>query len=224
MKNDHKILKEPLKRISAPYGIDFSPSIRKQFSLNLSSSDPEFDSPNASFEEQKLSRSLVKTRLSPFLSRIMRDPAPLSVRSRFNSTSSGKMRHQSESSSVSDFDFQDFSRLSPPVVIATTSNVPGRRTKRHIGVLSLFIVRETSAVKGAEEMIPMAEPDCGSGSNWFVMRTLAEAQALSRSHVAALGGNALTSCRTSYVVLKESLTKNEAQCLFHVIGDVIETS
>ena len=126
----------------------------------------------------------------------------------------------SDASTMSEIDFNE--RNPGFVSITAMAHIPGRKIRRHIGLLNIFIVRETSAVRGSDETLPMAEPSHGTGSSWFVMRTLAEAQALIRSHVLALEGNALTSYRSSYVVLKESLSKNEAQCLLHVIGDVID--
>ena len=172
-----------------------------------------------SIEEHKPT-SFLRVRLSPLLSRFRKSALSANTRMRYNSTSSTRIRHPSDTSTLSEIDFNE--RNQGPVAITTMTHIPGRRIRRHIGLLNIFIVRETSAVRGSDETIPMAEPSFGTGSSWFVMRTLAEAQALIRSHVVALGGNSLTSYRSSYVVLKESLSKNEAQCLLHVIGDVTE--
>uniref|UniRef100_F6W790 C2 domain-containing protein n=1 Tax=Ciona intestinalis TaxID=7719 RepID=F6W790_CIOIN len=131
-------------------------------------------------------------------------------RFRFDSGSSGRSRYHSESGSSfasRDIGLQDSTKVT--IEIVASAHVPGRKVKRHIGILNMFIIRETTAVRGS------------TGSCWFVTRALAETQSMVRAHVVALGGNALTSYKSSYCVLEESLAKNEAQCLFHVCGDVV---
>ena len=194
----------------------------KQLLCNQSSSEAEFEEENVSADDTKpISAPFSRLRLSPLLHRFRRGAPHGISRTRFNSTSSGRVRHPSDTSLTSEFDLNEITRNASSVTITTMSRIAERRVKRHIGVLNLFIVRETTAVKGADEMLPMTEPDCGTGCNWFVARTLAETQALVRSHVMALGGNTLTSYRSWYV-LNESLSKNEAHCLLHVIGDVVD--
>lgn len=181
------------------------------------------DGDNLLEEPKPLAGPLSKVRLSPLL-QLFRKVGPHTItRTRFNSTSSGRARHASEASSasVSEFDVNEIARNTSSVTITTMCHIADRKAKRHIGVLNLFIVRETSAVKGSDEMLPMTEPEHGTSCNWFVARTLTETQALIRSHVMALGGNTLTSYRSWYV-LNESLSKKEAQCLLHVIGDVMD--
>ncbi|XP_078488402.1 C2 domain-containing protein 5 isoform X2 [Ciona intestinalis] len=143
-------------------------------------------------------------------------------RFRFDSGSSGRSRYHSESGSSfasRDIGLQDPTKVT--IEIVASAHVPGRKVKRHIGILNMFIIRETTAVRGSDEEITIAEPPTSTGSCWFVTRALAETQSMVRAHVVALGGNALTSYKSSYCVLEESLAKNEAQCLFHVCGDVV---
>lgn len=99
--------------------------------------------------------------------------------------------------------------------------IAGRRVQRHIGFVNMFLVRETSAVRGGEDGLPGTEIAQGTGSNWFAYSVMAETQALLRAHVAALGGNALTSYRVEQCALSESVAKNQAQCLIHVCGDAV---
>ena len=200
---------------SAPHISDFPTPNPSPYNRSISDTEAEVvpgDAPRASNYFPRL-------HLSPFLHRFRKATVPAISRSRYNSTSSARARHPSDASATSEIDF--FER-NTNVVITSISHIPGRKIRRHLGLFNIFIVRETSTVRGSDDTISMAEPAHGTGSTWFVTRALAETQALIRSHVVALGGNALTSYRSSYSVLKESLSKNEAQCLIHVIGDVMD--
>ncbi len=48
--------------------------------------------------------------------------------------------------------------------------------------------------------------------------------AIARSHVGALGGNALVSFFMSELVVTHSPYKNQGQCLVHVGGDVVSVT
>ncbi|XP_076811783.1 C2 domain-containing protein 5-like isoform X2 [Clavelina lepadiformis] len=178
-------------------------------------------------DARKFSASFISRPLSPLYRKLKRTNT-VGSRNRYDSTSSGasktaaRNRHFSEGgSSISDIDHRDLNEASEPVEITPMSYMCDRATVRHIGVLNMFIIRETTAVRGSDEEIPSAEPAHGTGCSWFVSRSLTETNALIRAHVVALGGNALTSYKSSHCVLKESLAKNEAQCLIHVSGDVV---
>ena len=163
-------------------------------------------------------------RLARATSRRFKRSSSSSYRFRRDSSSGGRTRHYSGSGYggvVHDFGSDLCSKR---VAIVPMANVPGHVTSGHIGILNMFIIRETTAVRGSDEEIAIGEPANGTGCSWFVTRSLAETNALIRAHVMAIGGNALTSYRTSYCVLKESLTKNQAQILFHVTGDVVTVS
>ncbi|XP_077965971.1 C2 domain-containing protein 5-like [Styela clava] len=130
------------------------------------------------------------------------------------SRSSMKSRHSSDGSSVG-------GSASRHIEIVPMCYVPGRRIQRHIGFVNMFLIRETSAVRGGEERLPGTELQRGTGSNWFAHTVFAEVQAMLRAHVSALGGNALTSYRIEQCTLSESVAKNQAQCLIHVCGDAV---
>lgn len=128
-----------------------------------------------------------------------------------------RSRHSTSTSGSSDMGTSGW------IDIVTTPFVPGRRSQRHIGAVNMFIIRETSAVRGGEDGLPGTELSRGTGSNWFLHSVLAETQALLRAYVGALAGNALTSYRVQQCTLDESVAKNQAQCLIHVCGDAVVT-
>lgn len=107
------------------------------------------------------------------------------------------------------------------IEIIPTCHVPGRHITRHIGFVNMFLIRETSAVRGGDEGLPGTEPQRGTGSCWFAHTVFAEIKATLRAHVSALGGNALTSYRIEQFSMSESVAKNQAQCLIHVCGDAV---
>jgi hypothetical protein len=59
------------------------------------------------------------------------------------------------------------------------------------------------------------------GLNSFIQAFLSEVFSIARSHVRALGGNALVSYFMTEFVVNHSMYKNQGQCLVHVGGDVV---
>jgi len=51
---------------------------------------------------------------------------------------------------------------------------------------------------------------------------LAEAQAILRAHVLAIGGNALVSYQLNEIVLLDNPHKHQGQCLLNISGDVVK--
>ena len=58
--------------------------------------------------------------------------------------------------------------------------------------------------------------------NTFIQAFIGEVYAIVRSHVSALGGNALVGYFMSEFVVHHSQYKNQGQCLIHVGGDVVQ--
>merc|ERR1712029_66211 len=93
-------------------------------------------------------------------------------------------------------------------------------TKRHVwakvdkylGNLNFLLIRETSSLREI------------GGLSSFVQWFISEVYSIVRSHVAALGGNAVVSYFMSEFVVTQSMHKNQAQCLIHVGGDAVHVS
>lgn len=175
-------------------------------------------------KDNRASSSLVNHPLSPMFHKIKR-ASTMGGRTRHDSGSKLRSRYYSDSSAYSAQHLELLGAQDVGIIqTVPMSYVPGKVILKHIGLLNMFIIRETTAVRGSEEEILMAEPSNGTGCSWFVSRSLAETQAIIRSHVVAVGGNCLTSYRLCSCVLDERTTKNEAQCLLHVTGDIVVTS
>lgn len=54
----------------------------------------------------------------------------------------------------------------------------------------------------------------------FLQTSLAEAQAVVGAHTASQGGNALMSYHLSEVIVLRTASRNQAQCLLNVCGDM----
>jgi len=104
------------------------------------------------------------------------------------------------------------------VELIPASDVPN--IYRYLGSINLFIIRETTAVRGSEEELPDTEPH-PSACNWFVTRAIFEAQTIARAHTNAMGGNALIAYSCTSAILKQNFAKNEAQLLMSISGDVV---
>lgn len=96
--------------------------------------------------------------------------------------------------------------------LTPTSYVPGARIEHHLGSLNFFFIRESSNVRET------------GGLSSFVQQFLNEVLGILRSHVASLGGNAVTSYFMSYCVISFVPHKYQAQCLVNTGGDVVRAS
>lgn len=90
------------------------------------------------------------------------------------------------------------------------SYVPGARIEKYLGNLNFFLIRETSSLREV------------GGISSFVQSFICEIYSIVRSHVNALGGNAVVSYFMSEFVVMHSLHKNQAQCLIHIGGDAVK--
>ncbi|XP_076262270.1 C2 domain-containing protein 5 isoform X2 [Rhynchophorus ferrugineus] len=98
------------------------------------------------------------------------------------------------------------------VDITPLSYVPGANIEHYLGNLNFFFIRETTSIR--EE----------GGLSGFIHSFVTEVLAIVRSHVTALGGNALVAFFMTECVLNHSLHKNQGQCLINVGGDVVSVS
>ncbi|XP_066247482.1 C2 domain-containing protein 5 [Euwallacea similis] len=98
------------------------------------------------------------------------------------------------------------------VDITPLSYVPGGNIEQYLGNLNFFFIRETTSIR--EE----------GGLSGFVHSFITEILAIVRSHVTALGGNALVAFFMTECILNHNLHKNQGQCLINVGGDVVSVS
>ena len=77
------------------------------------------------------------------------------------------------------------------------SYVPGARIEKYLGNLNFFLIRETSSLREV------------GGISSFVQSFICEIYSIVRSHVNALGGNAVVSYFMSEFVVIHSVHKNQ---------------
>ena len=77
------------------------------------------------------------------------------------------------------------------------SYVPGARIEKYLGNLNFFLIRETSSLREV------------GGISSFVQSFICEIYSIVRSHVNALGGNAVVSYFMSEFVVMHSVHKNQ---------------
>ncbi|KAF9436766.1 hypothetical protein BGZ76_003039 [Entomortierella beljakovae] len=99
----------------------------------------------------------------------------------------------------------------PFIEMTPLSFIPGRTPTRYLGKLSLHFVKETHILH---------DSTVSSGMGGFVHVFLMEIQAVARSHVAALGGDAIVGLRVDESFFQESV-KNQGYALISISGDVV---
>ena len=82
------------------------------------------------------------------------------------------------------------------------SYVPGARIEKYLGNLNFFLIRETSSLREV------------GGISSFVQSFICEIYSIVRSHVNALGGNAVVSYFMSEFVVMHSVHKNQVNRSF----------
>lgn len=95
------------------------------------------------------------------------------------------------------------------LLLCSLTAVLGSRTVRHLGILSLHMIKECTSLKDA------------GGIERFVQLFLCEMQAVARANVASRGGNALVGYRLRQFHLWDNANKNQGQCLMTLIGDAV---
>lgn len=93
-------------------------------------------------------------------------------------------------------------------LLTPLSTVPNTYVEAYLGNLDFFFIRETTDLREVGGL-------CG-----FMHTSLSEVQAVVGAHTASLGGNALLSYHLSEVVVLKPTSRNQAQCLLNVCGDM----
>ncbi|XP_033116484.1 C2 domain-containing protein 5-like [Anneissia japonica] len=97
----------------------------------------------------------------------------------------------------------------PEVQLTPLPNIPGAHIDEYLGNINIFFIRESTSLTQ------------GGGVNGFMHHFITEVNAMVRSHVAALGGNALVVYTMIDCILMENPHKNQCQCLVNVSGDAV---
>lgn len=105
---------------------------------------------------------------------------------------------------------QNYKQWRPAIELTYLPDIPGGRIVRYLGHMNHFLIRESTSIQ-----------ECG-GLSSFMQQFMAEAHAIARAHVEAIGGNALVAFRVSECVLLEHQTKNQGQSLLNISGDAAE--
>ncbi|KAA3675055.1 uncharacterized protein DEA37_0010287 [Paragonimus westermani] len=97
-------------------------------------------------------------------------------------------------------------------LLTPLSSVANTCVDTYLGNLDFFFIRETNDLREAGGI-------CG-----FLHSSLAEVQAVVGAHTSSLGGNALLSYHLSEVLVLRPPSRNQAQCLLNVCGDMAKIS
>lgn len=97
----------------------------------------------------------------------------------------------------------------PAVEVTSMSYLPNTQIECFLGNINLFLIRESHTVRE------------NGGLNVFMQAFVAEAQAMLRAHVLAIGGNALVSYQLNEIVLLDNPHKHQGQCLLNISGDAV---
>ncbi|KAK2569229.1 C2 domain-containing protein 5 [Acropora cervicornis] len=98
----------------------------------------------------------------------------------------------------------------PAVEMTSMSYLPNAQIEQYLGNVNLFLIRESHTVRE------------NGGLNMFMQAFVAEAQAMLRAHVSAIGGNALVSYKLNEIVLFDNPHKHQGQCLLNISGDAVK--
>ncbi|KAF7257655.1 hypothetical protein EG68_08115, partial [Paragonimus skrjabini miyazakii] len=97
-------------------------------------------------------------------------------------------------------------------LLTPLSSVANTCVDAYLGNLDFFFIRETNDLREAGGI-------CG-----FLHSSLSEVQAVVGAHTSSLGGNALLSYHLSEVLVLRPPSRNQAQCLLNVCGDMAKIS
>ncbi|CAH8503764.1 unnamed protein product [Schistosoma haematobium] len=97
-------------------------------------------------------------------------------------------------------------------ILTPLSSIPNTYVEAYLGNLDFFFVRETTDLREV------------GGISGFLHTSLAEVQAVVGAHTTSLGGNALLSYHLSEVIVLRPTSRNQAQCLLNVCGDMARLS
>ncbi|KAK4469900.1 hypothetical protein MN116_006635 [Schistosoma mekongi] len=94
-------------------------------------------------------------------------------------------------------------------ILTPLSSLPNTCVEAYLGNLDFFFIRETTDLREI------------GGVSGFLHTSLTEVQAVVGAHTTSLGGNALLSYHLSEVVVLRPTSRNQAQCLLNVCGDMV---
>ncbi|KAL5962088.1 C2 domain-containing protein 5 [Taenia solium] len=97
-------------------------------------------------------------------------------------------------------------------VLTPSPNLLNSEVTHYLGNYSFFFVRETNDLR---EM---------GGLRCFIHAAVMEAQAVAAAHTIGLGGNALLSCQINDLLITRPTSRNQAQCLINLRGDMARTN
>lgn len=107
---------------------------------------------------------------------------------------------------------QPIQAIIPNVEITTLPYIPGAKVDMFLGRISLNFIKESFSTREH------------GGMNSFAHNFLVEVQMIARSHVRALGGNALLSFKYEICDLTSKSSKNQAYCMISLTGDAVKIS
>jgi len=93
------------------------------------------------------------------------------------------------------------------VLVSPLSSLPGCQVEKYIGLVALHVIKETTALKHFEV---------------FYHEFVTDALCMARSHVLAIGGNALLGYRINNLFLTEE--KHQAYAVLNICGDAVRLS
>jgi len=124
----------------------------------------------------------------------------------------------SSSDSVEDTPISEFKMPSTTFVELTPlSYFPGAMIERFLGHISMHLIKERSLA-----IINKKDNFIDNGLGLFTHELITEATAVMRSHIAALGGNAMVGYRIDEIRLNENTeSAKSGYCLLSISGDAL---
>uniref|UniRef100_A0A5K3FD07 C2 domain-containing protein n=2 Tax=Mesocestoides corti TaxID=53468 RepID=A0A5K3FD07_MESCO len=96
-------------------------------------------------------------------------------------------------------------------LLTPLSSLPNHEVTHYLGNYSFYFVRETTDLREI------------GGQRSFIHAAVMEAQSVIAAHTVSLGGNALLSYHVSELLVNRPTSRNQAQCLIHLSGDMVRS-
>ena len=94
--------------------------------------------------------------------------------------------------------------------MTSLDEIPGATVVRHLGTISLHVIKETLALREA------------GGMARFLQQFITDVHSLARAQAAARGGAAVVSMRVRRLWARDSPGRNQGQALVTLTGDVVD--
>ncbi len=88
--------------------------------------------------------------------------------------------------------------------------MPCGRVIRHLGTISLHLVKENTALRET------------GGLSRFIHHFISDVFCITRAQAAARGGNAVVAYRIRQLLITDTPSKNQGQCVLSLTGDVVD--